>query len=205
MRVYALVDPRTDVPYYVGATTAPLGHRLYQHVGDARRGLDDARCDRTRELIALDLEPEIVELETCATRPSLLLAERRWIARLDAEVGLTNRATLRGMPVEERLLRSDALRGRVATPLAYTPEAVERRASQLRGRPGPRHSSATKKLISRQQRGRTHSPDHVAAQRLALLARSNSVRCSCGRVSSPGGIKQHQRATGCVGEVIVGG
>ena len=34
--IYALIDPRTNLPFYVGATKQPLSSRLNNHVSDSR-------------------------------------------------------------------------------------------------------------------------------------------------------------------------
>jgi len=82
-RVYALLDPVTKVPHYVGQTAEGLGRRLSQHVTKhqkTRNGL------WVRALIDADRWPEIVLLEEfVGDRRHAYEREAQWIKRLKAE------------------------------------------------------------------------------------------------------------------------
>lgn len=74
--IYALVDPRTNEPRYVGRTTNPA-NRLRNHVTKARRGgTGNAGLEQwLQELAAAGLRPLIQSLETVDPRDK---GEREW-------------------------------------------------------------------------------------------------------------------------------
>lgn len=86
--VYALIDPRTGEPRYVGQTEDPT-HRMNSHINVVLRyppehGPTNALANWIRSLLGEDLEPEIQILET-ATKRDVSAAEERWVIALNAE------------------------------------------------------------------------------------------------------------------------
>ena len=79
-RTYALVDPVTRLPHYVGQTADLLGRRLEQHVKkrqETKKGL------WIRDLIRAEQWPEIVLLEEfLGTRRRAYERESYWIQQL---------------------------------------------------------------------------------------------------------------------------
>ena len=82
-RIYALIDPATRFPHYVGQTADYLGRRLRQHVNKhqtTRKGL------WVRALVDAGEWPEIVLLEEfVGDRRRAYERESHWIARLKEE------------------------------------------------------------------------------------------------------------------------
>lgn len=90
--IYALVDPRTDLPFYVGSTWARLKTRLMQHVTGCLDGhlLYSPKEQRIREIKAAGLYPSIVVLADCPTAERAEV-ERYWVEFLRKEgADLTN-------------------------------------------------------------------------------------------------------------------
>jgi hypothetical protein len=71
VNIYCLIDPRTNTPFYVGATRRPLIKRLYGHIGQANtnngRGHGEKRAQIIRAILAAGLRPCIQLL--CTTTP----------------------------------------------------------------------------------------------------------------------------------------
>lgn len=90
--VYGLIDPRTRELRYVGSSLDP-SKRLREHMGGARRIPSLLPTKRLgpwlAELIALDMEPDIVILET-ADEADAQAAEERWIATYRAKGDICN-------------------------------------------------------------------------------------------------------------------
>lgn len=88
--IYQLVDPRDNLPHYVGYTFS-LERRLEQHLaGDSSHNVKkDAWL---KELLSLGLDPLIQEIEVVRGTPADALArETYWIRRLTNEgMPLTN-------------------------------------------------------------------------------------------------------------------
>jgi hypothetical protein len=82
-RIYALIDPSTNVAHYVGQTAAGLGIRRTDHMrkpGNTRKG------DWVRALQAAGYEPQIVLLEEfIGYRRQAYERETFWITRLRSE------------------------------------------------------------------------------------------------------------------------
>lgn len=102
--IYALVDPRTQEPRYVGRTVDPVG-RFRDHCAD-RSG---AKGAWVAELRSEDLRPEMIVLSrtSSADGPD---AEQEWIDRLVAEgfdllnvVGVTRRKRVVSMRLGEEM------------------------------------------------------------------------------------------------------
>jgi NUMOD3 motif len=145
--IYALCDPKTLEPRYVGQTTRSLDLRLSEHVRQARsRDWGVHKWIRSLDPV----KPKIVELE--CDPPDLDTAERKWIAELKAggvkllnltvggngfggphpqEVRERIGASAKGRKksLETRRKLSEALRGR-----KLTQEQIEKMAAAHRGK-----------------------------------------------------------------------
>lgn len=82
-RIYALVDPLTGDPHYVGQTAATLADRRRDHVrkpGNTKKGA------WIRELLAEHREPQIVLIEEfTGYRQEAYERESFWIRQLQSE------------------------------------------------------------------------------------------------------------------------
>jgi hypothetical protein len=92
--VYALIDPRTGEPFYIGKGR---GRRMYQHAAAARRGDDigHPKVERIRAITAAGLKVEHRALQWFDDERAAYAEERRLIA---ATSGLTNIAGGGGAP-----------------------------------------------------------------------------------------------------------
>lgn len=97
-RLYALLDPNTFTPFYVGYTKHPLNIRLNRHIADARDGKGTRGSQKKiayiRRLLFAGREPFICELQV---PPGIThdweRAEAAWIALYkSAGIELTNEA-----------------------------------------------------------------------------------------------------------------
>lgn len=80
--VYALSDPRTNVPFYIGCTKQRLSNRLIAHRGDAvTNKRHTAKSAKIRELDAIGLKPLIEPMETVDVG-DWQEAERFWVEYL---------------------------------------------------------------------------------------------------------------------------
>lgn len=78
--VYGLIDPRSKELRYVGLTMTGLQFRMYQHLRDARVGVQ-RRCARwLKGLLAAGLAPEVEVLEVCKSAGTMVEAEQHHIA-----------------------------------------------------------------------------------------------------------------------------
>lgn len=65
--IYALCEPGSQTPRYIGQTTFPLGHRLSNHVASAKRGKSSNGLSTwVNGLVYNGQRPVIVLLEECA-------------------------------------------------------------------------------------------------------------------------------------------
>jgi hypothetical protein len=80
IRIYGMVDPRTNELRYVGKTGKKfLSWRMASHLHDARRGMKKYVCNWLRELLDEHLRPEIFVIEEVGDS-DWEEAERFWIA-----------------------------------------------------------------------------------------------------------------------------
>jgi hypothetical protein len=94
--IYKLIDPRDQLPHYVGCTSHQPRLRLQAHLYDETT--NPRRVAWIRELQALGLQPIIVEIERVGTEEEALKRERWWIRHLlDQGMPLLN---IIGVPVE---------------------------------------------------------------------------------------------------------
>jgi hypothetical protein len=84
--VYDLIDPRDGKTFYVGKGT---GDRIKEHVREARRGLEGAKCERIREIIAAGCAVEERIVREFDDEAVAYAYEKRRIARL-GRANLTN-------------------------------------------------------------------------------------------------------------------
>ena len=65
--IYALCEPGSQTPRYIGQTTFPLGHRLSNHIASAKRGKSSNGLSTwVNGLVYNGQRPVIVLLEECA-------------------------------------------------------------------------------------------------------------------------------------------
>lgn len=88
-KVYALIDPKTGSPAYVGQTIRTLAERRSSHLTAARRGSKQAVAMWVRALLNEGLKPVIKILES-TTQKHIGNSERRWIAQLSKKHTLQN-------------------------------------------------------------------------------------------------------------------
>lgn len=79
--IYILLDPRNGRAFYVGVTTQRLCNRFAGHMTDARKGYDDPKSARIREIIGIGAKPHIREVER-VDKSTWADRERYWIAML---------------------------------------------------------------------------------------------------------------------------
>lgn len=92
-KVYGLIDPRDEEIRYVGCTTAKyLSSRLNDHLTSARhqksRDHGALRAGWLRGILAVDLRPRIVLLQTAFSKEEAAQVEDEWIQRFAGQ--LTN-------------------------------------------------------------------------------------------------------------------
>lgn len=195
MEVYALIDPRTDEVFWVGATTRTAAQRLTWHITDSRwndNPTQEPRRARIREIVAAGLEPSAIIVEGGFSNQEVMFQhEREWIA-VALAVGhpLTNwspggkfhtgpwteerRATWseherEAWPEERRIRHSERMR---------QPGTVERLATAARVWTGRQHSDESK-------------------QKMSLTHQQLRSRCvECGMETNPGNVARHQKRTG---------
>jgi len=145
--IYALGDPETGLIRYVGKSIRPK-ERLQNHINEP-----PCNCHRShwlQSLKAKGLKPLIIILEEIRGEWPWQEAERFWIRYLKhMGVNLTNNTSggdgVTNLPPETRAKMRLTWLGR-----KHTPEALEK----LRRRPRRKASMATKKKMSKAQKGR---------------------------------------------------
>lgn len=100
--VYELIDPRSDVIFYVGKGK---GSRCQSHEKDARKGLPGAKCDMIREILAERERVKINRIAHFNDEKEAYEFERRRINEIGIE-NLTNVAPGGGRLVDP-LLEAD--------------------------------------------------------------------------------------------------
>ncbi len=98
--VYALLDPRDDVPRYIGATTQTLEQRLKGHLGTPSKKVRPW----IEELRAAGLSPRPVPLHEGVQVGDLLAIENEEITRILAVGGtlLNEQSTARGRELNQQ-------------------------------------------------------------------------------------------------------
>lgn len=155
VHIYMLVDPETDEIRYVGKSIRPA-QRLLNHMNERS---NTHRSHWLQTLRQKGLRPRMVILETIEGRWPWQDAERFWIAHLRSLGARLVNGTSGGDGVPN--LSPDA-RERIRSAWVgrrHKPETIEklRPISSTR-----RHSEATRRKMSRAQRGRVFAPAHLA-------------------------------------------
>lgn len=89
-KVYALIHPLTNEPFYVGATTTELKYRLSEHISAAKKclksdgSLYQEKADLIKSMLAIGRKPEIRLLSTEISE-NVNRAERDAFLRLSSE------------------------------------------------------------------------------------------------------------------------
>lgn len=192
-QIYGLYDPSEQgapCVRYVGFTGFSIERRVIEHVADAVRGHQNHRCNWIRSLIAKDIRPAAVILET-VTEENWQERERYWIERLRPQLtnttdggeglvnpsqdvrdristkvsnGLIGNQRRKGIPhsdVDKRKI-SEGLKNSVARK-AYT--------DSLKGH-APAAATEASRLINT---GRPKSPEHIEKLRLASLGNKSNL------------------------------
>lgn len=115
--VYLYVDPRTELPFYIGKGQ---GNRCFAHLTDKT---ESAKVDRIVELRKLGLEPTIELLKYGLTEKEALLVESTAIDLLDIE-SLTNRSRGHGSRHESRATVEEIIASLAARPAKITEPAI---------------------------------------------------------------------------------
>jgi len=68
--IYALCEPGSQTPRYIGQTTFPLGHRLSNHVASAKRG-KSSNASGIADVVTAD---ELYEVKAYLTRDAVIKA-----------------------------------------------------------------------------------------------------------------------------------
>lgn len=92
-KIYALIDPRTELPFYVGATSQSIAQRKSEHVYGSRnfRNKNIKKEELIREILDNDLKVQVELLEgKIKTQQECDLAESMWIMEYQTEYNLTN-------------------------------------------------------------------------------------------------------------------
>lgn len=121
--IYALCDPETGQPRYVGRTSYPLRSRLNNHMADAKRkqGSGHAVSLWLTELASQGRKPSIVLLEECDPEEAEN-TETAWIALcVQSGISVLNQVQL---PVEARPRRAKVQKER-KQPAMFAPWELE--------------------------------------------------------------------------------
>lgn len=139
--IYGLYDPRDDSLRYIGKTIHPKS-RLWDHITDAKsRALANGKAQWIRELLELDLYPELRILEEC-TKENWIEREIQWIADEIAKgTELFNIAEGGDNPPDWA--------GR-----KQTPEHIRKRVEARKKHGTYKHSKETIKKISKNRKGK---------------------------------------------------
>lgn len=166
MIIYALIDPRTDQPRYIGKTMRTAHRRLRRHL--SRCYLDQADTHKNRwlrQLLAAGLEPRIVVMEQCATASELAAAERRHIAEQRAAGARLTNLTPGGDGGSGP--HTAESREKIRLALTGKKKSEQHRQQIIAIITGRKASSATRALLSRIRKGKNPTP-RTEAYRLTM-------------------------------------
>lgn len=202
--VYALLDPGTNQPRYVGRTLMPLQARLKQHLRAALRGEPWDVCQWIRSLAE---PPTIRALQT-------LLCDRDTADR--AEQDAIARYRSQGFALTNMTDGGVGMRGHVASPLTCrrrsralvgkpkSPESVERMAKSLTGR---RLSEEHRAKISAAQMGKKmppRTPEHAAKLAAANRGKHVSLETRAKQSAAHRGRRQSQESIEKTRKALIG-
>lgn len=97
--IYGLINPKTDLYFYVGCTRQPLEKRLQSHIGESInfKRLNNPLSAKQIEIIEIlsgGDTPIIEELFSFyGTRPQSLLVEEKWVSKLLKNHPIKNKET----------------------------------------------------------------------------------------------------------------
>lgn len=170
--IYALCDPTTNEPRYVGKTVQPLRERFARHMRQAANGTLTHKCHWLRSLTS---SPVVRVLEADISRGDLDEAEREWIA-YGREQGwrLTNGTDggdggLGRYPTEET-------RKKMSAAGAGRPKSAAHRAAISSARKGYKRTqeSIAKQMATRKERSGTYAkptPEAIASRAAGIRRR----------------------------------
>jgi sugar-specific transcriptional regulator TrmB len=87
--VYKIIDPRDNLPFYIGQTSRPIDKRFHEHLHDIE---NQAKSERLAEIYQEGLIPTVEEIESVwGTYIKALERETYWIQHYRSEgINLTN-------------------------------------------------------------------------------------------------------------------
>lgn len=184
--IYALLDPETLLPRYVGWSFYP-GRRLRAHINQAKGGAIGHKANWLRSVLSRGAEPMLFILESGFG--DYEEAERRWIRDLRLSGTALTNATDGGegapgfCPSEETRARMSAARTGRKMPAS----AIAKTAAALRGR---KQSATHVAALAATRRGKAPLAA-TAAARLVNLGKKQSAEVVAGRMA---GIKRRAGA-----------
>lgn len=157
--IYALVDPRSNEPRYVGWTINPL-RRLHEHIQRSVRKEDTYKARWIRSLLKAELEPMMLLLEW-SDNEEIKNHESEWIAHF-SYIGfkLTN-ATEGGDGILGYHHTPESIK-KFSSKLRNVPKSLEHRLRLSISRTGQKLSSATKAKMSQVRTGKKRTPESIA-------------------------------------------
>ncbi len=175
MKIYVLIDPRTDAVRYVGVTTELLRKRGYKHI--FTRNHTTPRGRWVNSLYDLGLRPTIKQVDEVPDS-EWDAAERRWIQHFrDAGCDLVN-DTLGGpgfsRPHTEETKRKISEHRKGIKPVR--PDKAAWAAAISRGHQGKQKSSEHRAKLAAAQRGKSVVPLDVQDEARRLAASGMSCR-----------------------------
>ena len=92
IRIYALIDPESEQPFYVGRTSMSLSRRFFAHISSAKTS-DSPKSTKIRSILQKNLRPKITLLEekTCSNAHEVVSLEDCWIRTISQKYTLQNK------------------------------------------------------------------------------------------------------------------
>ncbi len=156
--IYALVDPCSGLPRYVGKSSSGIA-RPNQHVKSAASE-HTYKARWICGLLALGLSPRVEILERCAEASGLSDAERKWISEFRSRGHALTNLTDGGDGLLGYKQSPETIEKRVA-PRRGVAMSVEQRARLSVARKGIRPSAATRAKIAASMLGRVMSAEAI--------------------------------------------
>lgn len=189
--IYGLYDPRDDSLRYIGKTIHPKS-RLWDHITDAKsRALANGKAQWIRELLKLDLYPELRILEKC-TKDNWIEREVQWIADEIAKgTDLFNIAEGGDNPPDWA--------GR-----KQTPEHIRKRVEARKKHGTYKHSKETKKKISKNRKGKNLGNTHTKGKPLSKEHKRKLSKALSGKNAPNYGLKMPEETKRKISEAKKG-